>query len=172
MRSLRWIPFAAAIFVLAAPIDLWGQNRGKRLGQTRAQGSNEAWVSVDDDSDDDSEDNQGNLNDLRRGQVLVLRDERGRSIIVDRGDIERRFRLNNERRRAPAFCRSGEGHPVWGPEWCIERGYGLGTRRIVLEHDRVYFPLGNDVVVARHVVVRDDRSWVERTVDRVLFWAD
>jgi hypothetical protein len=27
---------------------------------------------------------------------------------------------------APAFCRSGAGHPVWGREWCIDKGFGLG----------------------------------------------
>lgn len=184
MRSWNWIPLAAAIFVMAAPIDLLGQGRGKRQGNERGQSNQQVWSSSDDDSDDDSEDNDGNggrifdrilrdnRDDIRRGDVLVLRDGRGRSILIDRGDIERRFRLNNEHRRAPAFCRSGEGHPVWGPEWCLERGFGLGGRRIVLDRDRVYFPVGNDVVVARHVIVRDDRSWVERTVDRILFWAD
>lgn len=27
---------------------------------------------------------------------------------------------------APAFCRSGAGHPVWGRSWCIDKGFGLG----------------------------------------------
>lgn len=27
---------------------------------------------------------------------------------------------------APSFCRSGAGHPVWGREWCIDKGFGLG----------------------------------------------
>lgn len=31
-----------------------------------------------------------------------------------------------ERAGAPAFCRSGEGHPVWGRDWCIDKGFGLG----------------------------------------------
>src|SRR5687767_14783023 len=25
--------------------------------------------------------------------------------------------------RGPAFCRDGRGHPVFGRDWCIERGY-------------------------------------------------
>ena len=40
-----------------------------------------------------------------------------------------RMRRLGDRRpngNAPAFCRSGEGHPVWGREWCIEKGFGLG----------------------------------------------
>ncbi|HUG39914.1 MAG TPA: hypothetical protein VMM12_05495 [Longimicrobiales bacterium] len=28
---------------------------------------------------------------------------------------------------SPAFCRSGEGHPVWGREWCVDKGFGLGN---------------------------------------------
>lgn len=30
------------------------------------------------------------------------------------------------RRGPPAFCRSGEGHPVWGRSWCVDKGFGLG----------------------------------------------
>jgi hypothetical protein len=30
---------------------------------------------------------------------------------------------------APAFCRSGEGHPVFGRDWCREKGFGLGDYR-------------------------------------------
>ena len=30
---------------------------------------------------------------------------------------------------APAFCRSGEGHPVWGRQWCLDKGFGLGEYR-------------------------------------------
>ncbi|HST61540.1 MAG TPA: hypothetical protein VLK84_22730 [Longimicrobium sp.] len=29
---------------------------------------------------------------------------------------------------APAFCRSGQGHPVFGREWCLDKGHGLGSR--------------------------------------------
>ncbi|HSL71059.1 MAG TPA: hypothetical protein VK864_12510 [Longimicrobiales bacterium] len=30
---------------------------------------------------------------------------------------------------APSFCRSGAGHPVWGRQWCIGKGFGLGGYR-------------------------------------------
>jgi hypothetical protein len=33
------------------------------------------------------------------------------------------------RNGAPAFCRSGEGHPVWGRNWCLDKGFGLGDGR-------------------------------------------
>src|SRR3569832_970707 len=28
---------------------------------------------------------------------------------------------------APAVCRSGAGHPVYGRSWCVEKGFGLGN---------------------------------------------
>jgi hypothetical protein len=28
---------------------------------------------------------------------------------------------------SPAFCRSGAGHPNWGRQWCIDKGFGLGN---------------------------------------------
>lgn len=38
-------------------------------------------------------------------------------------------RLGDRRPNAssPSFCRSGEGHPVWGRDWCLEKGFGLGV---------------------------------------------
>jgi hypothetical protein len=33
------------------------------------------------------------------------------------------------RANAPAFCRGGEGHPVQGRQWCIDKGFGLGSRQ-------------------------------------------
>lgn len=29
---------------------------------------------------------------------------------------------------APSFCRSGAGHPVWGRQWCVDKGFGLGQQ--------------------------------------------
>jgi hypothetical protein len=31
------------------------------------------------------------------------------------------------RRGAPSFCRTGAGHPVWGRQWCVDKGFGLGA---------------------------------------------
>ena len=33
---------------------------------------------------------------------------------------------DRDRSGSPAFCRSGAGHPVWGREWCLDKGFGLG----------------------------------------------
>lgn len=55
---------------------------------------------------------------------------------------------------APAFCRSGEGHPVWGREWCLEKGFGLGSSdRTIWGRSTV-----DDVVFDR----RDSRDRLDR----------
>jgi hypothetical protein len=60
----------------------------------------------------------------RRGNVLVdLDDDGARNLGRWRvGVID-----DNVRDGAPSFCRSGAGHPVWGREWCLEKGFGLGS---------------------------------------------
>ena len=60
----------------------------------------------------------------RRGQTLVDLDDRsaenlGRWRVDVIGD--------GVREGAPSFCRSGAGHPVWGRDWCLDKGFGLGT---------------------------------------------
>lgn len=61
----------------------------------------------DDDWDDDDwdDDDWDDRRDRRRGEV---------------------YRRGNNRGGGPAFCRSGEGHPVFGRAWCREKGFGLG----------------------------------------------
>jgi hypothetical protein len=49
------------------------------------------------------------------------RDDRWRDVVIRPSD--QRFAT---RGGAPAFCRSGEGHPVWGRQWCLDMGFGLG----------------------------------------------
>jgi len=59
----------------------------------------------------------------RSGVVLVDLDEaRARNLGNWRVDPDDR----ELRGDAPSFCRSGEGHPVWGRQWCINKGFGLG----------------------------------------------
>ncbi|HKY60856.1 MAG TPA: hypothetical protein VJP59_07590 [Gemmatimonadota bacterium] len=45
----------------------------------------------------------------------------------------------------PAFCRTGEGHPEFGRRWCLERGYGLGSLRgVIFGNDTVFLDLENE----------------------------
>lgn len=48
----------------------------------------------------------------------------------DSGDRDREARSRgdrDDRERGPAFCRSGEGHPVFGRQWCRDKGFGVGS---------------------------------------------
>jgi hypothetical protein len=45
------------------------------------------------------------------------------------GDIYGNSKKSNG--NGPAFCRSGQGHPVHGREWCRDKGWGLGSDRDV-----------------------------------------
>jgi hypothetical protein len=59
----------------------------------------------------------------RSGLVLVdLDDDRARSL--GRWDVVPVGERVSE--GAPSFCRSGEGHPVFGRQWCLDKGFGLG----------------------------------------------
>lgn len=60
----------------------------------------------------------------RRGDPLLLIDDR-------EADNLGRWRVgvvsDDVREGAPSFCRSGAGHPVWGRQWCLDKGFGLGS---------------------------------------------
>lgn len=60
----------------------------------------------------------------RNGDVLVaLDDDRARNLGAWRvKPVEDRAGEG-----APSFCRSGAGHPNWGRQWCIDKGFGLGS---------------------------------------------
>lgn len=59
----------------------------------------------------------------QRGDLLLdLDDARARDLGEWRLQRVDRPRNGN----GPPFCRSGAGHPEWGREWCIEKGWGLG----------------------------------------------
>jgi hypothetical protein len=57
------------------------------------------------------------------GLAAVRRDDRRKpgDIVV----LEPRQQVGT-RAGAPAFCRSGAGHPVFGRQWCLDKGFGLG----------------------------------------------
>jgi hypothetical protein len=64
----------------------------------------------------------------RRGDLLVsLNDDRARNL-----GVWQVAPLNDRvTGGAPSFCRSGAGHPVWGRQWCLDKGFGLGAQQNV-----------------------------------------
>lgn len=111
---------------------------------------------------------------IRRDGRIITVDRNGR-VISDRrddtyddddyGDYDRDDRSGKSKKNSkkaknggPAFCRSGEGHPVYGRQWCIDKGYGLGGRY----DDRRY----DD---RRYDDRRYDPVWENRRWDDVIF---
>lgn len=58
----------------------------------------------------------------------------------------------NIRSDAPAFCRSGAGHPVWGRQWCIDKGFGLGRQNDVTWGRTSSI---SDIIFGRRIVDRE-----------------
>jgi hypothetical protein len=89
---------------------------------------------------------------LNRSGVLLLDLDDNREVgswkVVGEQDLDKKG--------APSFCRSGAGHPVWGRQWCIDKGFGLGSDGDV-RWGRVINP---DVVLRRRV----DTSPMDRAV--------
>ena len=67
---------------------------------------------------------------------------------------------------APAFCRNGEGHPVWGREWCLDKGFGLGR-----SNDRYWARTRVDDIVFGRPIDRDrlDRGSLIDVLGDVVF---
>lgn len=64
----------------------------------------------------------------RKGDLLVtLDDNRARTL----GEWQVSPLNDRVTGGAPSFCRSGQGHPVWGRQWCLDKGFGLGTQQNV-----------------------------------------
>jgi hypothetical protein len=64
----------------------------------------------------------------RKGDLLVsLDDDRARNL-----GVWQVAPLNDRvTGGSPTFCRSGQGHPVWGRQWCLDKGFGLGAQQDV-----------------------------------------
>jgi hypothetical protein len=92
----------------------------------------------------------GRLRVLNRSGLLLLDldDDRARDLGAWR---LRRLGDRQPTGNAPAFCRSGAGHPVHGRQWCLDKGFGLGSR--------------NGTVWSRGGI--DDVIWRRRTDDRL-----
>ena len=71
--------------------------------------------------------NQVFIRNRKGEELLVLDDNRARNL-----GAWQVAPLNNQvKEGSPSFCRSGAGHPVWGRQWCIDKGFGLGANEDV-----------------------------------------
>ena len=51
-------------------------------------------------------------------------------------DAKNANKIKAAKDNGPAFCRSGAGHPVFGREWCREKGWDVGRDRTRADRDR------------------------------------
>lgn len=149
MKLLRsTLPFALALAV-ALPTTAWAQGRGNANGN-KHKNKHEAQRVVVIDRDDHDDDDRVLVRQRDRDRDrFVLRDG-GRSIVL-RDDDFLWYPVRND--EGPSFCRSGAGHPVFGLQWCLQKGYGIGRPGAV-------FLWGDDVFLrdrTRVIVLRDRR---------------
>ena len=168
--DIRWILPLALGLALAVPSSGWAQGRGNAKGHEKDKRAQSARVIIldedRDDRDDDRDENRGR-NDRRR-DTIVLRDG-SRSVVLDRDDVVW-FPVRNE---GPAFCRSGAGHPVWGLQWCLNRGYAVGRPGTwFLRDDDLFFRDQTRVIVLRDRAYDADRAFWGAVVSQVLAWVN
>jgi hypothetical protein len=166
--DIRWLVPLALGIALAVPSSVWAQGRGNANGHGKGKDRDQPTrvIILDDDRDDDWDRNRGR-ND-RRGQTIVLRDG-SRTIVLDRDDFAW-FPVRND---GPAFCRSGAGHPVWGLQWCLNKGYAVGRPGTWFRwDDDLFFRDQTRVIVLRDHAYDADRAFWGAVVSQVLAWVD
>jgi hypothetical protein len=143
MKAMTWKVTMALVMALgvAAPLD--AQGRGNGNGRDRVESTR-----VDEDRDKDRDDRD--VRDVRDNRDdrddRDQRDERSVwDVISGRGDRDDdrddrdddRFESRrSERGNGPSFCRSGAGHPVFGWDWCRERGWDRSNSRYPVRWER------------------------------------
>jgi hypothetical protein len=133
MRAAWFVAIAAGLAVGVAPAELDAQARG--VGAAAAQ------------------QNRDRDRDQRRNERDRYNDRYDDRYGVYRGQQQQR------RGQGPAFCRTGEGHPVFGRRWCQDKGFGLGNDRRA--RDNRDYDIWGDIILGQP---RDRRY--DRTVNR------
>jgi hypothetical protein len=50
------------------------------------------------------------------------------SLLPVQAEAQGRGQGQGVRQQGPPFCQNGQGHPVHGRSWCIQKGFGLGRQ--------------------------------------------
>jgi hypothetical protein len=194
----RWILPLALGLVIAIPASGWAQGRGNANGHQKQNRHEQRRVIVHDDDDDDDRDrirvrdrdrvrvrDRIRVRDQDRARIInrfwdrnrdwndreriVLRD-RGRTIVLYNDDFVW-FPVRND--RGPSFCRSGAGHPVFGLQWCLNKGYGIGRPgSVFLWGDDVFLRDRTRVIVLRDRRYDADQAFWSAVVGQVLALVD
>jgi hypothetical protein len=147
MRATWFVALAAGLAISAVPADLEAQQRG----------NGKASVQRDRDRDRDQRRNERDRYDDRYNDRFN-----------DRSRDRRGVYLPQQQRRGdgPAFCRSGEGHPVFGRRWCVDKGWGLGNDRRARDDRR--YDIWDDVILRQPRDRRYDRSMNRSVLQDIL----
>ena len=144
----RILPLALGL-ALVLPASVWAQGRGHGRGHDTSARAERPDVSD-------------------RGSI-VLRDG-DRTIVLHDNDV-RRYQVRSD--RGPRFCRSGAGHPVFGLDWCLDKGVGIGQPGSwFLRDDDLFLRDRNRVIVLRDRALDADRAFWGAVVGQVLAWVD
>lgn len=173
----------ALVLAIALPSSLWAQSRGNARGHDKNKDKHEQ-VRVIDRDRDDRDDRNPNVRNRDDREDRIVRDwfrrdrddrndrerfflrDRGRTIILYDDDL---FWYPIRNGSGPSFCRSGAGHPVWGLEWCLDKGYGIGRPGMwFLRGDDLFLRDGNRVLVLRNRADDADRAFWGAVVNQLL----
>jgi hypothetical protein len=172
----RWILTLALALAIALPSSAWAQGRGNS-DKSKGKKHDQRQVIVLDDDDDDDDDRGRDRDRIifrdrehdRDRDRIILRDG-GRTVILDDDDFVW-FPVRSD--RGPSFCRSGAGHPVFGLQWCLSKGYGIGRHgSIFIRGDDVFLRDRTRVIVLRDRAYDADRAFWSAVVGQVLAWVD
>ena len=163
--DIRWILPVALGIALALPSSAWSQGRGNGNGHGKGKARGQpVRVIVQDDRHDRDDDDRW---DDDRGSI-VLRDG-SRVIVLGRDDFAW-FPVRND---GPAFCRSGAGHPVWGIQWCLNKGYSVGRPGTwFLRDDDLFLRDQSRVIVLRDRAYDADRAFWGAVVNQIFAWVN
>ena len=193
MKLLRsTLPLALALAV-AIPTTAWAQGRGNANGNKhKNKHENRRVIVIDRDDRDDDDDDRIRARERDRERIRVRERDWDR-IRVERRDRDQdrdRFVLRNGGRtivlddddfywypvrsdRGPSFCRSGAGHPVFGIQWCLQKGYGIGRPgSVFLWGDDVFLRDRTRVIVLRERRYDADQAFWSAVVGQVLALVD
>jgi Ni/Co efflux regulator RcnB len=128
MTRTAWIMTIAAAVTLAAAapaaVMAQGASAGARANQQHGQQAARQGTEARQRAAAQRERASQRGTQRERAAELERQRERDR-----RGQDRDIYRRQQQAGGGPAFCRSGSGHPVFGRQWCREKGFGLGMER-------------------------------------------
>lgn len=168
----RWILSLALALAIALPSSAWAQGRGNANKSKGNKHDQRQVIVLDDDDRRDRDRDQDRIifGDRDRGRDRIILRDGSRTVILD-GDDFVWFPVRSD--RGPSFCRSGAGHPVFGLQWCLNKGYGIGRPGAVfIRGDDVFLRDRTRVIVLRDRAYDADRAFWSAVAGQVLAWVD